>query len=82
MQNTQSIKEKLRDLWKENNWAEFDRLFNLGKWMLPKEDQEKIQAAVDKRKGIIRSLPPGEQLDLVKYALEVMPGSKIVDKID
>lgn len=48
----QSLKDRLKVLWEEQKWAEFDRLYQMGKWMLPKEDQEKIQIALNKRNGI------------------------------
>lgn len=51
--------------------------------MLPKEDQERIDAALIEKgwlKPKKQAYTPGEQQDLLKAALEIMPGSKIVDE--
>ena len=67
---------RLRELWKNKESAEFHKLYNLSKWMLDKEDVEKIEIALGNKPKTIHK---GEQSDLLKYALEIMPGSKIVE---
>lgn len=47
--------------------------------MLPKEDQERIDAALREKGWLKTEHKPGEQQDLLKAALEIIPGSKIVE---
>lgn len=70
------ILERLRVLWRNKESAEFHRLYGLSKWMLDKEDVDKIEKALGHN---IKTMSKGEQQDLIKYALEIMPGSKIVE---
>lgn len=75
-----SIVNELRELWRKGEWKEFNRIYSLGKWMIPKEEQEKIDAALI-QKGWLKNVSKltGEQQSLIDYAMEIMPGSKIVN---
>lgn len=73
----EAILNRLRDLWRNKEIAEFNKLYNLSKWMLDKEDIEKIEVALGHKKQV--PIAQGEQQSLIDYALEIMPGSKIVD---
>lgn len=73
--STESIMGRLRELWRAGDWKEFNRLYSLGKWWISKEDQQKIEIAMEMQK--VRHMPEKEQ-ELIRMTLEAMPGSKIV----
>lgn len=73
-----NITETLRQYWKEGNWKEFNRLYSLGKWMIPEEEKKKIDAALIKKGFLKEKYVPGTQSSLLDEAMKIMPGSKIV----
>ena len=75
-----ALVNQLREMWRKGEWKDFHRVYNLSKWMLPKEEVEKIDAALI-AKGFKKASqkPPGEQLT-VEDILKAFPGSKIVDE--
>jgi hypothetical protein len=74
-----AITTRLRELWKEKNWKDFHRVYALGKWMMPKEDQIKIDTAL-RAKGWLKEQQntSGQQLSM-KDLLKAFPGSKIIE---
>ena len=68
-----TITQRLRDYWKEDNMKEFNKLFALSKWMIPKKDKENIEKAL-----AMKGCNDPAERKARQTVLEVFPGSKFI----